>query len=193
MSELKLTIPAGSTYSQDFGYRDDYGRCIDLTGYSARMQMRRHYADVSPAFSFTMDDSLSIIEDTDSVAFAGGMVVLRSHNLVAGEPIKFATTGALPTGLTAGTTYYVVDASMTPDSFKVSGTSGGSPIVFTETGNGSHTLSTVAKCVVRLKIPAPITATMFSLYVYDIELVAGNGDVIPFVYGAAQIRPEATK
>lgn len=193
MSELKLTIPAGSTYSQDFGYRDDSGRCIDLTGYSARMQMRRQYADVSPAYSFTMDDGLSIIEDTDAVSFSGGMVVLRSHNLVAGEPIKFATGGALPTGLTAGTTYYVIDASMTPDSFKVSATPGGSPVVFTETGNGSHSLSTVAKCVVRLKIPAAVSATMFSIYVYDIELVAGNGDVISFVYGTTQIRPEATK
>ena len=193
MSEFKLTIPAGSTFVKDFSYRDDNDRCNDLTGYGARMQMRRQYADQSPAYSFTMGDGLSIVEDTDAVTFAGGMVVLRSHTLVAGEPIKFATTGALPTGLTPGTTYYVIDASMTPDSFKVSATPGGSPVVFTETGNGYNTLSTVAKSVVRLSIPAPVTATMFSIYVYDIELVAGNGDVISFVYGSIQIRPEATK
>ncbi|MBP8994105.1 MAG: hypothetical protein KBG30_09890 [Bacteroidales bacterium] len=41
------------------------------------------------------------------------VVSMANHGLVTGSPIKFATTGSLPTGITAGTTYYVrsVDAN----------------------------------------------------------------------------------
>jgi hypothetical protein len=39
---------------------------------------------------------------------APGVVTWSSHNLSTGSPVVFSTTGALPTGITAGTTYYVV-------------------------------------------------------------------------------------
>ena len=37
-----------------------------------------------------------------------GVITLATHGLHLGQPVVFATTGALPTGLTAGTTYYAV-------------------------------------------------------------------------------------
>lgn len=42
-----------------------------------------------------------------------GVVTFTSHQLANGDPIKFTTTGALPTGITAGTVYYVrqIDAN----------------------------------------------------------------------------------
>lgn len=36
-----------------------------------------------------------------------GVVTFTNHGLSTGDPIKFYTDGALPTGITAGTTYYV--------------------------------------------------------------------------------------
>lgn len=43
-----------------------------------------------------------------------GVVTLASHGLAAGDPVTFSTTGALPTGITAGTTYYArPDVSLT--------------------------------------------------------------------------------
>lgn len=36
-----------------------------------------------------------------------GVVTFTAHQLSNGDPIKFTTTGALPTGITAGTVYYV--------------------------------------------------------------------------------------
>jgi len=42
------------------------------------------------------------------------VVTLASHGLVTGQAVTFSTTGALPTGITAGTTYYVrPDTSLT--------------------------------------------------------------------------------
>jgi hypothetical protein len=56
-----------------------------------------------------------------------------------GDIVSFATTGALPTGLTAGppTFYYVVNRTST--TFQVSATSGGSAITTSGTQSGTHT------------------------------------------------------
>ncbi|MBB3213414.1 hypothetical protein FHW67_002706 [Herbaspirillum sp. Sphag1AN] len=56
-----------------------------------------------------------------------------------GSPIVFTTTGALPTGITAGTTYYVVNAGAS--TFQVAATVGGTPIVTTGSQSGTHTMS----------------------------------------------------
>ncbi len=73
-----------------------------------------------------------------------GVVTLNAHNLSAGYPVIFSTSGALPTGLTAGTTYYVASfPAPTANTFAVSATAGGAPIATTGTQSPTHTLSTV--------------------------------------------------
>lgn len=66
-----------------------------------------------------------------------GVVSWTAHGLAAGTPVYFSTTGALPTGLTVGTTYYVV--SPTANAFSVAATAGGTPIDTTGAGSGTHT------------------------------------------------------
>lgn len=68
-----------------------------------------------------------------------GVVTWNSHGLSANDPVKFTTTGALPTGLTAGTTYYVVGASITANTFQVSATAGGPAIATSGAQSGVHT------------------------------------------------------
>lgn len=53
---------------------------------------------------------------------APGVVSWATHSLAAGAAVKFYTTGALPTGLTAGTTYYVSTVGLTADVFSVADT-----------------------------------------------------------------------
>lgn len=67
-----------------------------------------------------------------------GVVTWNGHGLFANDPVKFTTTGALPTGLTAGTTYYVVGASITTNTFQVSATAGGAAIATSGTQSGVH-------------------------------------------------------
>lgn len=65
---------------------------------------------------------------------------LTAHGLVVGDKVYFTTTGALPTGLTANTIYYVIAAGLTANAFEVSTTSGGSAVNTTGTQSGVHTL-----------------------------------------------------
>lgn len=59
-----------------------------------------------------------------------------------GCPVVFSTTGALPTGLVAGTVYYIVNASNgSGGSFNVAATPGGSAIITTGTQSGTQTIS----------------------------------------------------
>jgi hypothetical protein len=70
-----------------------------------------------------------------------GVVTWTAHGLFANQPIVFSTTGSLPTGLTAGTVYYVSSTGLTADLFSVSATAGGAPIETTAPGSGVHTAS----------------------------------------------------
>jgi len=61
------------------------------------------------------------------------------HNLFAGQRIQFTTSGALPTGLSVGTDYYVLSTGMTRTSFRVSTTLNGSAVNTSGTQSGQHT------------------------------------------------------
>lgn len=68
-----------------------------------------------------------------------------SHGLSAGDLIVFSTTGSLPTGLVAGTTYYVISSGLTADSFRVAATSGGTQIVTSGTQSGVHSFNMLSR------------------------------------------------
>lgn len=70
---------------------------------------------------------------------AGAVVTFNSHGKVLNDPVTFTTTGALPTGLTAGTTYYVA-GTVTASTFQLSATIGGALITTSSAGSGIHTL-----------------------------------------------------
>ncbi len=82
---------------------------------------------------------------TFTVTIASPAVFTRvAHGLTAGNPIVFSTTGSLPTGLTAGTTYYVIEAGLTDDAFEVSDTPNGAAINTSGGQAGTHTVAAVA-------------------------------------------------
>ena len=68
---------------------------------------------------------------------APGVVTWTGHTLRESWPVKFTTTGALPSGLTAGTTYYL--KSVTTDTFRLAATPGGSDITTYGSQSGVHT------------------------------------------------------
>lgn len=69
------------------------------------------------------------------------VVTLNNHGLVAGDAFTFSTTGALPTGVTAGTIYYVISAGLATNTFRFSETSGGSAVNTSGSQSGTHTLT----------------------------------------------------
>ena len=66
-----------------------------------------------------------------------GVVTWTAHGSTDGDPISFSTTGALPTGITAGTQYFVINSAT--DTFQVSATVGGAAINTTGSQSGVHT------------------------------------------------------
>lgn len=83
-------------------------------------------------------ESLSGTSSTVTLTIASPCVVTwAAHGLAANTPIAFTTTGTLPTGLVAGTVYYV--RAPTADTFNVSATSGGAAINTSGTQSGAHT------------------------------------------------------
>jgi hypothetical protein len=77
-------------------------------------------------------------------------VAWTNHGLLAGDVVWFTTTGALPTGLTASTPYYVIAAGLGASVFRVSASLGDAAI------NTSGTQSGVQTCVCINKIVLPI-------------------------------------
>lgn len=91
------------------------------------------YDRVIPAQSFPM-----------TVTIASPAVITSfDHGLVNNEPLTFSTDGALPTGLGAGTIYYV--KNKTDDTFEVSLTPGGAVINTSGSQSGSHLINLTAR------------------------------------------------
>ena len=76
---------------------------------------------------------------TAAISVASPCVVSFSGSLLDGTALTLQTTGALPTGLTIGVTYYVVNS--TGSTFNLATTSGGTPINTTGTQSGIQSIS----------------------------------------------------
>jgi hypothetical protein len=97
------------------------------------------------ANSFTFTAVLAASNTVTITIAAPGVVTWNAHNLNNGQAIQLTTTGTLPTGLTAGTTYYIVAG--TANTFQLAATVGGSPITTSGSQSGTHTA---------YAIPAPV-------------------------------------
>ena len=73
------------------------------------------------------------------------MVTYTSHGLYTGQRIQLTTTGTLPTGLTASTSYYViyVDANSFQLATSLVNAAAGTAINTSSTQSGTHTLTAV--------------------------------------------------
>jgi len=72
-----------------------------------------------------------------------GVVSSAAHGLITGDVVSFTTTGALPTGLTASTNYYVVyvDAGTFSLATTYSNAIAGTKIATSGSQSGTHTLT----------------------------------------------------
>ena len=69
-----------------------------------------------------------------------GVITKVAHGLAANDPVVFTTSGTLPTGLTAGTKYFVKTV-LDADTFTVSATAGGAAINTSSAGSGTHSMT----------------------------------------------------
>ena len=85
-------------------------------------------------------DNINIGTATITIA-SPGVVTSTSHGLKAGSRVIFSTTGALPTGITAGTVYFVISTGLSTDDFQFSETEGGTAVNTSGTQSGVHTIT----------------------------------------------------
>lgn len=105
-------------------------------------------------------DNIHALAATVTMTIASpGVVTWAGHNFLAGSPIVLTTTGALPTGFTAGTTYFVV--SPAANTFQLAATNGGAAINTSGSQSGTHTATNYS----RLTVPAGVTKIMLRLNV----------------------------
>lgn len=108
-----------------------------------------HYADIFSGYPYAVAEYANAAiahhyVDTSSrtvtiTIAAPGVVTLTGHGFANDREIVFATTGALPTGLTAGTTYFVRNAAA--NTFEVALTAGGASITTSGAQSGVQSAS----------------------------------------------------
>lgn len=161
-TKQKGTSNAGSMQNVFAVLQDDPGQ-LALRAAAAGANKQNY------AFRIRFNDAVEPVSSVVTISIAApGVVTWAAHGLVADTPVKFETTGALPTGLVAGTTYYVSATGLTAGAFSVSATPGGAVITTTGAQNGVHTASTV---------PAP-TMAMFSALAMNAATQGGDANTI---------------
>lgn len=92
------------------------------------------------ATSYSADDKVIIGSPSSPVTItlaSPGVLSWADHGLADATPVVLTTTGALPTGLTGGVRYFIVNRA--EDTFQLSATEGGAPIVTSVDQSGTHT------------------------------------------------------
>ena len=110
-----------------------------------------------PTIDFTASGPFQIRRDavTGTAAITDIITTTVAHTFLSGDPVQVSTTGTLPAGLTAGTTYYVVVGS--PTTFRLSNSPTLTPIVdITTVGTGTQTVFRTPSPVYASPIPITI-------------------------------------
>lgn len=89
----------------------------------------------------------SMLPRAATISIASPAVITATgHGLTNGKRVQITTSGTLPSGILANTTYFVVNA--VTDAFNISTTLGGAPIATTGGQSGSHVLREVVSVTV---------------------------------------------
>lgn len=125
-SACGMEINAGNRWS-NFGLQTD----VSGTRYTVALQL---VPDVLPSRDGPNSVAVSVASGSPAV------MTLVAHGFMANMGVVFGGSGTLPTGLSKATTYYVVNSSITADTFSVSATPGGTAINTTGSASGSLTI-----------------------------------------------------
>ena len=124
------------------------------------------------AYSATYTYPENSVSSTVTISVASpGVMTWTAHGLAANTIVYLSTTGALPTGFTAGTTYYV--RNPTANTFQLSASSGGASINTTGVQSGVHTARALTSV-----IAFPRTGPPYFLYTPAGTSCAGAANTI---------------
>lgn len=116
--------------------------------------------------------TLKLLSDASkSVTFqdSGDTVTLTTHGLSNGDTVSFSSITST-TGISANTTYYVVNAAT--DTFKLATSSGGSAIALTNDGSG--TMQIIIGSARARSLEYSGSGNVYRLYLFDVNMNAGK-------------------
>jgi len=121
------------------------------------------YTTVTGEATTSLTGRLAAKGGTFTVTIASpGVFTKTAHGFSAGDSVIFSTTGALPTGITAGTQYWVISAGLTADDFRVSATKSGSAINTSGSQSGTHTVVASMRTVFGIVITLTGTGEVYT-------------------------------
>jgi hypothetical protein len=168
------TITAGATFTGSIsgttltvtavtGGTIGIGQVISGTGVTVGTSITALVSGTGSTGTYTVSSSQTVSSTTITAVATPGVVTVSSAP-VNNSLVIFSTTGALPTELTAGTAYFVVNRTST--TFQVSATFGGAAINtsgFTQSGTQTATWYTLINTTSGAGT-ATITQTLSTLY-----------------------------
>ena len=92
--------------------------------------------------TYALADRVTIISPTATVTItiaSPAVITWTAHGLPDNTPVRFTTTGALPTGIAAGQIYFTRDGTASANALKLSLSPGAAAINTTGTQSGVHT------------------------------------------------------
>jgi hypothetical protein len=95
----------------------------------------------TPNSSYVVGDKVQVVSPTSTITISIAspcVITWTKHQLPINTAIRITTTGALPTGLTAGTIYYV-KSTINNDSFYITDKPNGANLITSGTQSGTHT------------------------------------------------------
>lgn len=140
---MPLLAPSGNPYLQAYLDR------LAASSFDISRFDRKLHDDIFDAAGSMMEDchglflnrgAMDIINRAANVTISiasPGVITWTSHGLVVADPVVFQTTGALPTGIVAGQTYYVQNV-VNDNGFRIAETPFGSAINTSGTQSGTH-------------------------------------------------------
>ena len=192
MPILNLRIDQGTTFQTDLSINQDATTPLDLTGFTFRSQMRRHYRSVA-------------ITETLTVSIRSGISRITVDNAGTGftsiPTITITPTGGdTPTTIaTATATVNLTTGTITAVTVNEDGEGYNSiPTIGFTGGGGASATFTAVQDVIDGKIRLSLTdiqtsAIKANRYVYDLESISPSSIVDRVLQGIITVSPEVTK
>jgi hypothetical protein len=187
----KLTCQQGATFTRTMTWSID-GVAVDITNYTAAMQVKTSYSSTSSALSLVSTAGASKVIDSATVSSnIATITTATNHGLTSGSTITLFNLTA-----SSGSVKYLVLSAPTATTFTIAYTAtngalalGASP---TSTLNAGITLGDAAGTIV-VTIDADYTSVLDDgTYVYDLELTSSGGTVTRLLEGQFVVTPEVT-
>lgn len=123
---------------------------VDDTVYRVNYVRDYVYSPSGSTATFVLDETTPFTRSAGSqtcvisAATTVAVITRNDHRMQAGATVVFTTTGTLPTGITAGREYYVLDDGLTNNSFNITATFGSiTKVTISDLGTGTHSYQRV--------------------------------------------------